>query len=153
MPSKIPCHAYEIHTHYPVGIFGWGRGAAWLILGVLNTYKTLPEDDVQRQYLKNLLEKLANSLSKYQQTNGGFSWSLFINDRIDSSATAVFAWFFKEMGRQREAYLALEYLKSVTRRNGAVDFSQGDTKAIGVYSQEFTLLPFTQGFVLKAMNE
>lgn len=153
LPSKIPCHAYEIHAHNPVGIFGWGRGAAWLILGVLNTYKTLPEDDVQRQDLKNLLEKLANSLSKYQQTNGGFSWSLFINDRIDSSATAVFAWFLKKMGRQREAYFALEYLKSVTRRNGAVDFSQGDTKGIGVYSQNFDILPFTQGFILKALNQ
>lgn len=153
LPSKIPSHAYEIYAHNPVGIYGWGRGAAWFILGVLETYNVLPEEHLQKQELKKLLEGLADTLQRYQQINGGFSWSLFINDRIDSSATAVFAWFFKEMGRQREAYLALEYLKSVTRRDGAVDFSQGDTKAIGVYSQEFTVLPFTQGFVLKAMNE
>lgn len=152
LPSKIPCHAYEIHSHDPVGIFGWGRGAAWLILGVLETYKTLPQDNVQRTDLKKLLDNLANTLSKFQRINGGFSWNLLTHERIDTSATSVFAWFFKEMGRQREAQLALEYLKTVTRRDGAVDFSQGDTKAMGVYSQEFTVLPFTQGFVLKAMN-
>jgi unsaturated rhamnogalacturonyl hydrolase len=38
----------------------------------------------------------------------------------------------------------------VTRRDGVIDFSQGDTKAIGVHSQEFDLLPFTQGFALRA---
>lgn len=152
LPSKIPCHAYEIHSHDPVGIFGWGRGAAWLILGVLETYKTLPQDNVQRTDLKKLLDNLANTLSKFQRINGGFSWNLLTHERIDTSATSVFAWFFKEMGRQREAQLALEYLKTVTRRNGAVDFSQGDTKGIGVYSQEFNILPFTQGFALKAMN-
>lgn len=153
LPSKIPSHAYEIYAHSPAGIYGWGRGAAWFILGVLETYNVLLEEHLHKQELKKLLEGLADTLQRYQQINGGFSWSLFINDRIDSSATAVFAWFFKEMGRQREAYLAMEYLKSVTRRDGAVDFSQGDTKAMGVYSQEFTVLPFTQGFVLKAMNE
>lgn len=152
LPSKIPCHAYEIHSHDPVGIFGWGRGAAWLILGVLETYKTLPQDNVQRTDLKKLLDNLANTLSKFQRINGGFSWNLLTHERIDTSATSVFAWFFKEMGRQRDAQLALEYLKTVTRRNGAVDFSQGDTKGIGVYSQEFNILPFTQGFALKAMN-
>ena len=153
LPSKIPSHAYEIHAHHPVGIYGWGRGAAWFILGALETYNILLEENLYKQELKKLLEGLADTLQYYQQENGGFSWSLFTNDRIDSSATAVFAWFFKEMDRQREANLALEYLKSVTRRDGAVDFSQGDTKAMGVYSQEFTILPFTQGFVLKAMNE
>jgi unsaturated rhamnogalacturonyl hydrolase len=44
---------------------------------------------------------------------------------------------------------AAAYLMSVTRRNGAVDFSQGDTKDIGVYSTHFTILPFTQGFSIR----
>jgi unsaturated rhamnogalacturonyl hydrolase len=26
LDNKIPCHAYEIHTKNPLGIFGWGRG-------------------------------------------------------------------------------------------------------------------------------
>jgi unsaturated rhamnogalacturonyl hydrolase len=47
---------------------------------------------------------------------------------------------------------AISYLMKVTRRNGAVDFSQGDTKDIGVYSMLFNILPFTQGFCIRMMN-
>jgi unsaturated rhamnogalacturonyl hydrolase len=43
-------------------------------------------------------------------------------------------------------------LQKVTRRNGAIDFSQGDTKGIGMHSQRFDILPFTQGFVLRTFN-
>ena len=47
----------------------------------------------------------------------------------------------------------MRYLQSVTRRDGTVDFSQGDTKGIGVYSMNFDRLPFTQGFVLRTLNK
>ena len=55
------------------------------------------------------------------------------------------------MNRADFAQKSLQYLQSVTQRNGAVDFSQGDTKTIGVYSQKFEILPFTQGFVLRTL--
>ena len=42
---------------------------------------------------------------------------------------------------------------SVTKKNGEVDFSQGDTKDIGVYSILFDILPFAQGFALRAINK
>ena len=152
LDNKIPCHAYEIHTKNPVGIFGWGRGVAWFIIGVLETYKQLPDNHQEKKYLQNILSDLAKTLKKYQKENGSFSWNIFLtDDRSDSSATAVFAWLFKEINYNEEAIKALDYLNSVTRRNGAIDFSQGDTKAIGVYSQNFDILPFTQGFVLKTL--
>lgn len=152
LDNKIPCHAYEIHTKNPVGIFGWGRGVAWFIIGVLETYKQLPDNHQEKKYLQNILSDLAKTLKKYQKENGSFSWNIFLtDDRSDSSATAVFAWLFKEINYNEEAIKTLDYLKSVTRRNGAIDFSQGDTKAIGVYSQNFDILPFTQGFVLKTL--
>lgn len=152
LENKIPCHAYEIHSKNPVGIFGWGRGVAWFIIGVLETYKQLPDNHQEKKYLQNILSDLAKTLKKYQKENGSFSWNIFLtDDRSDSSATAVFAWLFKEINYNEEAIKALDYLKSVTRRNGAIDFSQGDTKAIGVYSQNFDILPFTQGFVLKTL--
>lgn len=152
LDNKIPCHAYEIPTKNPVGIFGWGRGVAWFIIGVLETYKQLPDNHQEKKYLQNILSDLAKTLKKYQKENGSFSWNIFLtDDRSDSSATAVFAWLFKEINYNEEAIKALDYLKSVTRRNGAIDFSQGDTKAIGVYSQNFDILPFTQGFILKTI--
>ena len=42
---------------------------------------------------------------------------------------------------------------SVTKKNGEIDFSQGDTKDIGVYSILFDILPFAQGFALRAINK
>lgn len=41
----------------------------------------------------------------------------------------------------------------VTRRNGIIDFSQGDTKDIGVYSQLFDKMPFTQGLAIRSINK
>ena len=35
-----------------------------------------------------------------------------------------------------------------TRRNGAVDYCQGDTYGIGYYSQIFSVMPFVQGLTL-----
>ncbi|WP_234110736.1 hypothetical protein [Chryseobacterium sp. R2A-55] len=46
----------------------------------------------------------------------------------------------------------LERALSVKLSMLAVDFSLGDTKAIGLYSQNFDILPFTQGFVLRTLN-
>ena len=47
----------------------------------------------------------------------------------------------------------IKYLMKVTRRNGIVDFSQGDTKDIGVYSQLFDKMPFTQGLAIRSINK
>ena len=152
LENKISCHAYEVNTKNPLGIFGWGRGLAWFIIGTLETFKILPEKHLEKKYLQNLLQLIAETLIEFQRKDGSFAWNLLDeHSRSDSSATAVFAWFFKEMNLKNEAQKSLQYLQSVTQRSGAIDFSQGDTKAIGVYSQNFDILPFTQGFVLKTL--
>ena len=152
LENKISCHAYEVNTKNPLGIFGWGRGLAWFIIGTLETFKILPEKHLEKKYLQNLLQLIAETLIEFQRKDGSFAWNLLDeHSRSDSSATAVFAWFFKEMNLKNEAQKSLQYLQSVTQRSGAVDFSQGDTKTMGVYSQKFEILPFTQGFVLKTL--
>lgn len=47
---------------------------------------------------------------------------------------------------------AISYLMKVTRKNGVVNFFQGDTKDIGIYSMLFNILPFTQGFCIRVIN-
>ena len=153
LENKIPCHAYEIHSKNPLGVYGWARGMAWFVLGILETYKILNENHAEKTYLNNLLNQVTKTLLMHQKENGSFSWNLLMpEERIDSSATAVFAWLFKERKEMKAAQKALQYLQSVTRRDGAVDFSQGDTKGIGVYAQEFNVFPFTQGFLLRALQ-
>ena len=46
---------------------------------------------------------------------------------------------------------AIAKLRNVTRLNGAIDWSQGDTKDIGVFSQIYDIMPMTQGFALRAL--
>lgn len=161
MPElNIPCHTYQIHNKIPTGLFGWGRGLGWFVIGLADTWKILPDSSPDKKYLESLIIKTANSVTAFQNENGGFNWLLFDNKaRKDSSVAATLAWFFTVaseipeisqkciVGKQK----CLQYLKSVTRRNGAIDFSQGDTKAIGIYSQTFDILPFTQGFCLRTL--
>jgi len=98
---------------------------------------------------------------QFQRDNG--SWGWLISDdlsRSDSSTTATLAYFLSHAaaieGVSERCQFAIEkattYLMKVTRRDGSIDFSQGDTKAIGIHSQHFDVLPFTQGFALRAIT-
>lgn len=156
--SFIPCHSYRITDLQPTGLFGWGRGLGWYAIGLIDTWNALPDTHLDKNQLTDSVIRFAQMALSFQNQDGSFNW--LISDtlaRKDSSATATMAWFFinasvlKELSEdcQLACEKATDYLKSVTRRDGAVDFSQGDTKAIGIYSREFDILPFTQGFVLR----
>ncbi|MBU8883066.1 glycoside hydrolase family 88 protein [Kaistella sp. DKR-2] len=158
--ENIPCHTYHVETKIPTGLFGWGRGLGWYVIGLIDTWYALPENHPHKKDLEKMVIATANSAIKLQQENGGFHWLLFDKgSRLDSSTAATLIWFFtlaSEIPEIAEQCLvarekALKYLMTVTRRSGAVDFSQGDTKGIGVYSQNFDILPFTQGFVLRTL--
>ena len=161
MPHEnIPCHTYHVETKIPTGLFGWGRGLGWFVIGLIDTWNVLPENHPKKKDLEEIIIKTAKSVFKFQHENGSFSWLVFVKEaRIDSSTVATLSWFFTLASQIPEIAedckfakeKGLEYLKKVTRRNGAVDFSQGDTKGIGVYSQNFDILPFTQGFVLRTL--
>ena len=157
---NIPCHTYNVQSKIPTGLFGWGRGSAWWVSGIVDSWKSLP-DGFAKENLKLIIIQTADSILKFQNSNGSFPWLLFnAASRADSSTTAVFAWFFtvaSEIPELKENSIlarekCLSYLQSVTRRDGTVDFSQGDTKGIGMYSLTFDRLPFTQGFLLRTLN-
>lgn len=159
--ENIPCHTYNVHTKIPTGLFGWGRGIGWFVIGLIDSWKALSNEDPHKKVLEDIIIKTARSVLKFQHEKGGFNWLVFVKEsRIDSSTVATLCWFFTLASEipeiANECIFAKEkglaYLQSVTRRNGAVDFSQGDTKAIGVYSQNFDILPFTQGFVLRTLS-
>ncbi|ROI09224.1 hypothetical protein EGI11_07370 [Chryseobacterium sp. H3056] len=159
--ENIPFHTYNVDTRIPVGLSGWGRGLGWYVIGLIDTWHALPDGHPQKMELEKLVIKTARSAMKFQEQNGAFHWLLFDRgSRLDSSTAATLTWFFTLASQIPEINKvclaarekALDYLMSVTRRSGAVDFSQGDTKGIGVYSQNFDILPFTQGFVLRTLN-
>jgi unsaturated rhamnogalacturonyl hydrolase len=150
----IPCHAYDVKTHYPLGIYGWGRGIGWYALGVVDTYHAMPAEHPEKVWVGAVLQRVAHTLCKLQRADGGWSVSLKSSSDFDASATAIFAWTLRRTPRQTDevrsaADQAMTCLRRVTRRSGVIDFSQGDTKAIGVYSRNFSPIPFTQGMVLR----
>jgi len=152
----IPCHAYNIETKLPAGLFGWGRGLGWYAIGLMDSWLELPENHPNKPELTEMVKRFATMAMQFQNTNGSWNWQILnIQSQSDSSATAVFAWFLANANKVTDCNVAkeraLDYLMKVTRRNGAIDFSQGDTKGIGVYSQQFDILPFTQGFCLRTL--
>jgi unsaturated rhamnogalacturonyl hydrolase len=154
----IPCHTYNVNTGMPAGLFGWGRGLGWYAIGLIDAWKELPEQHPQKKILTESVISFSTIL-KFQNPKGGWNWLITNETAVtDSSATATLAYFLSHAASipglekclsAREK--AIRYLMSVTKRNGAIDLSQGDTKGIGMYSYEFDILPFTQGFALRTL--
>lgn len=158
--TNIPCHTYNIKTNLPVGLFGWGRGMGWYAIGLIDAWRILPAENSYKKVLELSVISFAKTAITFQNENGSWSWIVLDKSaRMDSSTTATLAWFLANASSIESISTicisakekALEYLKSVTRRDGAIDFSQGDTKAIGIHSNEFDILPFTQGFCLRTI--
>ncbi len=154
----VPFHAYSIKHNYLLGLHGWGRGLGWYAIGLIDAWNELPEEHEAKKVLQDAVVRFAHAAVSVQGERGQWNWTVTRTEsRADSSATAMLAWFMglasqiPEISQMCEASFdrAVTYLMSVTRRNGAVDFSQGDTKDIGVYSTLFELLPFTQGFCIR----
>ena len=90
-----------------------------------------------------------------QQPGGSFRSFFF--DRyspIDSSATVlagilfVKAYEFCPNERFKDAAVKVQNaLMKMTRRDGTIDFAQGD-KGVGMYSSRFQSMPFAQGMAL-----
>ncbi|MBT2699447.1 glycoside hydrolase family 88 protein [Bacillus sp. ISL-40] len=157
----IPSHAYKIENTLPQGLYGWGRGLGWFAIGLIDAWNELPHSHKYKASLEESVVKFAKSIMHFQQDNGSWNWQVGRSEcRADSSTTATLGWFMINASVinsiskdcQEGTNKALNYLMKVTRRNGEVDFSQGDTKDIGVYSTLFNILPFTQGFCIRLIN-
>lgn len=154
--TSLPNHAYSASSKLPLGVYGWGRGAGWYTLGLIDTYRELP-DGADKQWLKGQLRNVADSYLRFQRSDGGFGFIMQLQKGYDSSATAAMAYFYRECAAifDNKAYTntadrCLDKLRSVTRVTGAIDWCQGDTKGIGIFAQTFDIMPFAQGLALRS---
>ncbi|MBU7593515.1 hypothetical protein FVO58_13330 [Metabacillus halosaccharovorans] len=157
----IPSHAYKLENEVPLGLYGWGRGLGWYAIGLIDSWGELPNNNKHKIVLEESVKNFAKAARSFQQENGSWNWTVTRKEsRPDSSTTATLGWFMLNAAKIEEISKeclasteeALSYLMKVTRKSGTVDFSQGDTKDIGVYSMLFNILPFTQGFCIRLMN-
>ena len=153
----FPAHAFNLSNRLPLGVFDWCRGIGWYVLGLI-----LAQKGIQCQQERIL--RLANALFPLQRPQGGFSCMVFNpQERYESSGTAIIGLLFLEAYKlsQETRYLKAAFqidksLMQATRRNGAIDYAQGDTRGVGFYSQKFSIMPFAQGMALllsKRLND
>ena len=149
----FPAHAYDVEKDLPMGVFDWGRGIGWYILALIET------SDMEGH--NNRIVALAEALLLHQKPNGGFGCFVFNQQsRMESSATALIGLLFLQAFQitQTQTFLiaaqkAETALMAATRRNGVLDYCQGDTYSVGYYSQVFSVMPFAQGLALKLSKE
>ncbi len=152
--TGLPIHCFNPDTKMPLGLYGWGRGCGWLALALTQCIKLLDGKDAYAEVLKERANRLAESLIPHQNHNGSFNCIVGVpSSREDSSATAMIGGLLALLGYKEESEKCLKFIMSVTRRNGEVDFAQGDTMGIGNYSRRFEPMPAAQGFALILAQE
>lgn len=165
--TKLPPHAYNLATHSPLGVYDWGRGTGWYILALTECLRQAGHDDRglcgdMADTLRRLILDLAPRLAALQRADGGFA--TFIcnpgGGGAESSATALCGLLFEsafavggDSGYADAAARCRSRLMASTRRDGALDFCQGDTMGIGYYSHEFNIMPFAQGMALALSSQ
>lgn len=167
----LPVHCFDVNTAAPLGIYGWGRGCGWLAEGLMDSYQTAlkfaqtPCDIADAspvapkavcETLLPLMRRLADAVGRFQMDNGGWDRQLPLRQTGEASATAMLRWYMTRMhtitGEEKyktAAQKAQDYLMTCTRKNGSVDFAQGDTPGIGFYSAKSDILPASQGFTVR----
>lgn len=161
--TGIPYHCFNVKTKAPLGICGWGRGCAWWAVGITDSLKTLMESktyNIEKVKLLKYCVEFVLLMKKYQRDDGAFARMIFTSSLEDSSASAMLAYCFAYISKLTEndeleecCKKTLRHLKICTRRNGVIDYAQGDTMGIGFYSYGFCVVPAAQGFAVAAVNE
>jgi unsaturated rhamnogalacturonyl hydrolase len=159
--SGLPFHGYNPDKNYsPVGLIGWGRGAGWYALGIIDTIRWLPRENRERKELEASASRLAQTVRFFQNNAGGWDAILNAPSSFDSSATAMLAYFLRralDEGIIDASYndsenRAVAALKQHTRIDGTVDFSQGDRMGLDRGSQHFGPTPYAQGMTFAVMS-
>ena len=153
LDGVLPPHAFLLDRMKPLGLFDWSRGLGWYIIALLFTN--------EKGERNNQIIRLADYLLSFEKPCGGYGWMIMDDGAcVESSGTSIIGLLnvsaYKITGN--EAYKATAeriemFLMHSTRRDGAVDYAQGDTKGLGRYSTRFSIMPFVQGMSLMLCNE
>ena len=158
--TGFPYHCYNAETKARLGIIGWGRGCGWWAVGITDSLKELLKFDGMETEKTLLLRQVLSFLEKIEKNigeNGEVGRMLLNSSLPDSSTAAMLAYCFASVYSltKKEKYAEtakklFSYLKTATRRDGIIDYSQGDTMGIGYYSPGFSVVPAAQGFAAAA---
>jgi len=75
------------------GIAHWGRCNGWVMMATVNLLSLLPQNHLQREVVRKILEKHILGIAKYQNSNGLWHQLLDKNDSYEeSSCSAMFVY-------------------------------------------------------------
>lgn len=92
----------------------WARGMGWLAMAVVDVLDYIPEQNTeQREFLLGMVEEVAQSLAKVQDSDTGTWWQVMdkphqVGNYRESSASAMFVYFYAKALNQ--GYLSDDYL-------------------------------------------
>ena len=158
--TGLPYHCFDTETGARLGINGWGRGCGWWAVGITDSLKELlgfDGLDKEKTFLLKLSMTFLDEMGKHVEGDGAIRRMMLNASLSDSSASAMTAYCFsfaysltKKEEYKEYANRIFSYLKTATRRNGVIDYSQGDTMGIGYYSPNLSVVPAAQGFAAAA---
>ncbi|MDR2646685.1 MAG: glycoside hydrolase family 88 protein [Oscillospiraceae bacterium] len=158
--TGLPAHAFEIDSKAPLGVYGWGRGCGFLFLALIESLGVCGADT--KEYLLRESKKCAETLLATQRKDGGWSALALVQTGAEASASAMIGYGMAELALRlpngdalraqckQSAQSARHSLMRFTRRNGLVDFAQGDSHGgIGMYAASREPLPLAQGYAIR----
>ena len=149
--TGLPAHSFALADGSPVGIYGWGRGCAFLLISLIESAE-LP-DNPDRAWLIEQALACGENILRIQLPDGGWPWLPLAEDFPEASATAMLGYAFARLAAWKgnkafceAAVQAQACLMTMTRRDGTIDLAQGDTMGIGLYSARRAPMPLAQGY-------
>ena len=151
--TGLPAHAFRLSDGAALGIGDWGRGCGWYALALAELVRSGAD-------VTDEAARFADAVIPLQQKSGAWSRQLLSESGIESTATAMLghlcAALSDRTGDARygmAARQAQRALLTAVRKNGEVDYAQGDTKGVGFYSARLTAAPAALGFALLLTEE
>ena len=162
--TGLPMHGFDLASGKQKGLAGWGRAAAWLLMGMSECGS-----------LDGQTEELIQKVLQYQRDDGLIPWHLPAGDPADTSASGMVAWSilnFEQNGaapgiemKQQDAAgsngadpdmfheAASRILLGILPQigNGVVTGSLGESVDFGVHPQYYGHNPWGQGAALAAL--
>lgn len=152
--THLPYHGYYADGPKRLGMHAWGRGTGWYMLGLIDTLLEMPYDHPSYAELAGAYVRAAESLRRFQQTDGAWAWAiLHEHDVLDSSTTSLVGYSLMrgiQLGILDQSFRtvvddAARSLVSVTCSSGVLVGALGECRGLGKYPQVYGPTPWLQG--------
>ena len=148
--ANLPYHAIELSDKSPLGSSNWGRGLGWYMLALSATLKyTNNINNPEYSYFRKEMDILVSKLNNFKQDQ---YWGQFLGIskkwHIDTSVSCMIVYSILTSGYKNNFNDFYRFLKPLTRINGTIDYTSGDTEDINLYSKEYGESELTQGLIL-----